>query len=127
MLPLPPVDAQGAIRTLILGNSGVGKTTLLRGLIDCNSDGDRFPATSANRTIACEIEVITGQGNYSAVVTFTRHAIKSRKNVESLSDAILRAIGLAADDVVMTEFLEQSERRFRLNYMARFRSCHTRA
>ena len=55
------------------------------------------------------------------------HAIKSRKNIESLSDAILRAIGLAADDVVMTEFLEQSERRFRLNYMARFRSCHTRA
>lgn len=95
----------------------MGKTTLLRRLIDCDSDDARFPATSANRTTTCEIEVITGRENYSAVVTFlTRHQTQ-QKIIESLSDAVLKAIGQAADDVVMTELLEQSEQRFRLKYI----------
>src|SRR5438876_733084 len=35
LLPLPLMEPQGAVRTLIIGNSGVGKTILLRWLIGC--------------------------------------------------------------------------------------------
>lgn len=72
--PLPPIEPQDSVRTLILGNSGVGKTTLLRRLIGCDGEHDRFPATSTNRTTTCEIEIITGRKDFVAAVTFlTRH------------------------------------------------------
>jgi GTPase Era involved in 16S rRNA processing len=117
LLPLPPVSVEGAARTLILGNSGVGKTTLLRRLIGSNPVTERFPATSANRTTTCEIEIITGQADFSAAVTFlTRHQSQQEVTV-SLSNAVLKAIEGAPDEAVMIELLEQSDQRFRLKYV----------
>ena len=101
--PLPPVAPQDSVRTLILGNSGVGKTTLLRRLIGCDAVRDRFPATSTNRTTTCEIEIITGRKDFSAAVTFlTRHQTQ-QEVIESVSNAVLKAIEGAPDAVVMKE------------------------
>lgn len=118
LLPLPPMEPGQAIRTLILGNSGVGKTTLLRRLIGSDAERDRFPATSTNRTTTCEIEVITGQTDYSAAITFlTRHQTQQEVS-EALSNAVLKAIeGGGTDEVVMKEVLDDTDQRFRLKYV----------
>lgn len=114
--PLPPIDPQDSVRTLILGNSGVGKTTLLRRLIGCDAERDRFPATSTNRTTTCEIEIITGRKDFTAAVTFlTRHQTQ-QEVMESVSNAVLKAIEGAPDSVVMKDLLDDSDQRFRLKY-----------
>ncbi len=116
LMPLPKAD-QEYVRTLLLGVTGAGKSTLLRRLIGSNADRDRFPATSVNRTTTCEIEVVTGRENYSAVVTFlTRHQTE-QEIIESLSNSLLKAIEGASDDAVATEFLDPSGQRFRLKYV----------
>lgn len=114
LLPLPPTG--DAVRTLILGNSGVGKTTLLRRLIGCDPERDRFPAISASRTTTCEIEIITGSSDFSAAVTFlTRHQTQ-QEVIESLSNAVLKAIEGEIDDTVMKDLLDDTDQRFRLKY-----------
>lgn len=116
LLPLPPMAAGEAVRTLILGNSGVGKTTLLRRLIGCDAERDRFPATSTNRTTTCEIEVITGRNDFSGAVTFlTRHQTQ-QEVIESVSNAVLKAIEGEADEIVMKDLLDDTDQRFRLKY-----------
>lgn len=116
LLPLPPMMPGKAVRTLILGNSGVGKTTLLQRLIGCDGEGDRFPATSTNRTTTCEIEIITGRPEYSAAVTFlTRHQTQ-QEVTESVSNAVLKAIEGESDETVMKDLLDDTDQRFRLKY-----------
>ena len=116
LLPFPAMG-QGHTRTLILGNSGVGKTTLLRRLIGSDPARDRFPATSTNRTTTCEIEIVTGGEDYSAAVTFlTRHQAQ-QEVTESLSNAVLKAIESATDEIVMKDLLDDTDQRFRLKYM----------
>lgn len=117
LLPLPAMGPGHAVRTLILGNSGVGKTTLLRRLIDSDPERDRFPATSTNRTTTCEIEIVTGRQDYSAAVTFlSRHQVQ-QEVIESLSNAVLRAIESGSDETVMKDLLDDADQRFRLKYV----------
>lgn len=117
LLPLPAMGLGHAERTLILGNSGVGKTTLLRRLIGSDPSQDRFPATSTNRTTTCEIEIVTGRANYSAAVTFlSRHQVQ-QEVIESLSNAVLKAIESGSDDIVMKDLLDDTDQRFRLKYV----------
>lgn len=116
LLPLPPMTLGEAVRTMILGNSGVGKTTLLRRLIGCDAEHDRFPATSTNRTTTCEIEIITGRDDFSGAVTFlTRHQTQ-QEVIESMSNAVLKAIEGESDDAVMKDLLDDTDQRFRLKY-----------
>ncbi|MCC7277284.1 MAG: hypothetical protein IT487_03075 [Chromatiaceae bacterium] len=117
LLPLPAMGAGHAVRTLILGNSGVGKTTLLRRLIGTDPVRDRFPATSTNRTTTCEIEIVTGRADYSAAVTFlSRHQVQ-QEVIESLSNAVLKAIESGSDEIVMKDLLDDTDQRFRLKYV----------
>lgn len=117
LLPLPAMGPGHAVRTLILGNSGVGKTTLLRRLIGSDPVRDRFPATSTNRTTTCEIEILTGSRDYSAAVTFlSRHQVQ-QEVTESLSNAVLKAIESASDELVMKDLLDDTDQRFRLKYV----------
>ena len=114
--PLPSIEPQDSVRTMILGNSGVGKTTLIRRLIGCDAEHDRFPATSANRCTTCEIEIITGRKDFAATVTFlTRHQTQ-QEVMESVSNAVLKAIEQEPDSVVMKDLLDESDQTFRLKY-----------
>ena len=116
LLPLPPMTPGQAVRTFILGNSGVGKTTLLRRLIGCDAERDRFPATSTNRCTTCEIEIITGRKDFSAVATFlTRHQTQ-QEVIESVSNAVLKAIEGESEESVMKDLLDDTDQRFRLKY-----------
>jgi GTPase Era involved in 16S rRNA processing len=115
LMPLPIPGKNGWGRTLLLGVTGAGKSTLLRRLI--GSITDRFPPISVNRTTTCEIEVITGQPDYSAVVTFLSRQQTHQEVIDSLGNAVLKAIEQPSDEVVAREFLEQSDQRFRLKYV----------
>lgn len=117
LLPLPAMGPGQAVRSLILGNSGVGKTTLLRRLIGCDAERDRFPATSTNRTTTCEIEIITGRGDFSAAVTFLSRHQTQQEVSESLSNAVLKAIESGSDEAVMKDLLDDTDQRFRLKYV----------
>ena len=89
---------------------------MLRRLIGCDAERDRFPATSTNRTTTCEIEIITGRKDFAAAVTFlTRHQTQ-QEVIESVSNAVLKAIEGAPDAVVMKDLLDDSDQRFRLKY-----------
>ncbi|HVZ65027.1 MAG TPA: hypothetical protein VG838_13475 [Opitutaceae bacterium] len=111
LLPLPV----GYPQNLLLGITGSGKSTLLRRLI--GSSAERFPATSINRTTTCQLEIITGAKNYSAVATFLSQHQTQQEVVESLSAAVLKIVKGVNDAGVMTELLEQSDMRFRLKYV----------
>jgi GTPase Era involved in 16S rRNA processing len=111
MLPFP----EGHTRNLLMGITGSGKSTLLRRLI--GSTNDRFPATSINRTTTCQLEIITGAEDYTAVVTFLSQHQTQQEVVESLSAAVLKAVKGEKDVRVMNELLEQSDLRFRLRYI----------
>jgi GTPase Era involved in 16S rRNA processing len=115
LMRLPTAEQDGYERTLLLGVTGAGKSTLLRRLI--GTTVDRFPATGVNRNTTCEIEVITGSADFSAVVTFLSRHEAQQEIIDSLSNAVLKAIELASDEDVASAFLEQSDQRFRLKYV----------
>lgn len=83
----------GYIKTVLMGMSGVGKSSLLRWLL--GTVDDAFPATSTNRTTTSDLEVIkANQNEYELAVQFM-----SRNELESdLVDNILDSI-----EYIMTE------------------------
>jgi GTPase Era involved in 16S rRNA processing len=103
---------------LILGATGVGKTTFLRQLMGTYSKTDRFPTTSAGRTTTCDMEIICAdQELYEGVVTFlTRSEIRVYVE-ESVQSAIhAKLIGLNEEEVIQS-FILHKDQRFRLNYL----------
>ncbi|MGH9890875.1 MAG: hypothetical protein ACREA0_02585 [bacterium] len=114
-LPLPDRDS-GYARVLFLGVPGAGKTTLLRHLIGSHPKRDRFPSASVNRTTTFPIEVITCDGDFTAVVTFLSEHEARFEIEECVSSAILKAVeGDRAKSAAV--FLEPSDMRFRLKYL----------
>lgn len=114
-IPFPAKDSSR--RVLLLGRTGAGKTTLLRQLIGSDNKLDRFPSTSTNRTTTCEIEVISTEKDFSAVVTFMSEDEVRFKVEELASSAILEAINGADKDKIARVFLEDRDQRFRLKYL----------
>jgi GTPase Era involved in 16S rRNA processing len=114
-IPFPAKDASR--RVLLLGRTGAGKTTLLRQLIGSDNKSDRFPSTSTNRTTTCEIEVISTEKDFSAVVTFMSEDEVRFKVEELVSSAILEAVNGANQRKIARGFLEDRDQRFRLKYL----------
>lgn len=114
-IPLPNQD-DGYSRILFSGTTGAGKTTLLRHLIGSNHAQDRFPSTSTARTTTADVEIITAESLFEAVVTFMpEHEVRAHVD-ECLEDACLAAIQGQPDAKIITALLSHREQRFRLFY-----------
>lgn len=116
IIPLPG-KAEGYARTLFVGTTGAGKTSLLRHLIGSDPDLDRFPSTSTAKTTVSDIEVIPAEGEFRAAVTFFSDTV-IQANVE---DCVLNACSAVWDrlpeDKVADRFLHHPDQRFRLSYL----------
>ena len=110
-IPLPSRD-DGYATVMLVGTTGAGKTTVLRQIIG----SDRFPPTSTSRTTTCDIEIVTTDGSYMAVVTFMDER-EVRDEVEKcLQNACRVAVTDNRDDRVARALLSPPEQRFRLSY-----------
>lgn len=116
IIPLPG-KAEGYARTLFVGTTGAGKTSLLRHLIGSDPELDRFPSTSTAKTTVSDIEVIPATGEFRAVVTFFSEPV-IQANIE---DCILNACAAVWDklpeDKIADRFLHHPDQRFRLSYL----------
>ena len=113
---LPSLE-DGYARVLLVGTTGAGKTTLLRHLIGSDHTNDRFPSTSTARTTTSDIEIVTGDGPFKAVITFTPEHEARRLIDECLEEACLSAVQREDDSKVADALLSHREQRFRLSYM----------
>jgi hypothetical protein len=114
---LLPSNEEGYSRVMLAGTTGAGKTTLLRHLIGANQENDRFPSTSTARTTTAEIEIITAEGPFEAVVTFMpEHEVRAHVD-ECLEEACLGAIQGKTNEKILAALLSHREQRFRLSYL----------
>lgn len=83
---LIPSREEGYKRSLLLGPSGVGKTTLLR--LIAGTIKEAFPSTATCRTTTCNQEIICGDcKTYEAVVTFMSKDLFSQYIIECIEEA----------------------------------------
>ena len=115
-LPLPS-SIDGYVRVLFAGTTGAGKTTLLRQVIGSDPVNDKFPSTSAARTTVSDIEVITADTPYRAIVTFFNEAEIRLLVGESIAQAVINAAEGGNNESIARRLLEHKEQRFRLSYL----------
>jgi GTPase SAR1 family protein len=117
LLPLPSKD-EGYARAMLLGTTGVGKTTLLRQLIGTDPDKERFPSTAPAKTTIADTEIImTGELPYQSVVTFMPRAEVRQYIEECVSEAVLAFLETKDRSTTERKLLEHSDQRFRLSYL----------
>lgn len=117
-IPMPgPKD--GHVRTLFLGATGAGKTTLVRQLIGTDPHEERFPSTSAAKTTTCNIEVIMRprESEYEAVVSFLPEDRVRQYIEDCVTDAAMEHVAGGNGQSVARKLILHAEQRFRLNYI----------
>ena len=115
-IKLPSLE-DGYSRVMLVGTTGAGKTTLLRHLIGSDHTNDRFPSTSTARTTTSDIEIVTSDGLFEAVLTFTSEHEARRLIDECLEEACLCAVQAEDDGRIADALLSHREQRFRLSYI----------
>ena len=116
IIPLPSAK-EGYARVMLVGSTGAGKTTLLRQFIGSHHTRDRFPSTSTAKTTTADIEIITANGSFEAVITFmTEHEVRCAVD-ECLEEACAGVIRGQDDTGIAGALLEHREQRFRLSYI----------
>ena len=81
-----PGREEGYKYGLLLGPSGVGKTTLLRAI--CGTTKYKFPSTSTGRTTTCNQEIVCGDyEEYEAIVSFMSKDMFSQYTIECIEEA----------------------------------------
>lgn len=116
IIPLPSYE-DGYARAMLVGTTGAGKTTLLRHLIGTDPHRDRFPSTSTAKTTTADIEIVTADGPFEAVVTFASRDQVQADVEDCLYEAAQRVIQGESEDSVAGAFLEHPDQRFRLSYI----------
>lgn len=117
VIPLPGKD-EGYARSLFLGTTGAGKTTLVRQLIGTDPKIERFPSTSAAKTTISNIELIQNKdSSYRAVVSFFDKGYLRQHIEECVLAAIMARIESGNADEVENRLLVHAEQRFRLSYV----------
>jgi len=103
----------------LLGSTGAGKTSIVRTILDTESD--KFPTTQQTRTTVAPTEyVISKEKAFKSTLIF-----KDRENIENsvieiLISAILKALAFREDedDFSLISYLEETpDERFRLKYI----------
>ena len=112
-----PTRDEGYSRVMLVGTTGAGKTTLLRHLIGSDHTNDRFPSTSTARTTTSDIEVVTSNGPFEAVLTFTSEHEARRLIDECLEAACLSAVQGEDESKIADALLSHREQRLRLSYI----------
>lgn len=116
IIPLPGHE-EGYARVMLVGTTGAGKTTLLRHLIGTDPHRDRFPSTSTAKTTTADIEIITAEGPFEAVITFASRDQVQADVEDCLYEAGQRVVRGGSDDDIAAALLEHPEQRFRLSYI----------
>ena len=116
IIPLPGHE-EGYARVMLVGTTGAGKTTLLRHLIGTDPHRDRFPSTSTAKTTTADIEIVTAEGPFEAVITFASRDQVQADVEDCLYEAGQRAVRGGSDDDIAAALLEHPEQRFRLSYI----------
>ena len=116
IMPLPTPE-DGYARVMLVGSTGAGKTTLLRQFIGSDHRRDRFPSTSTAKTTTADIEIVTADGPFEAVVTFmTEHQVRCAVD-ECLEEACISVVQGRDEASIAGALLEHREQRFRLSYV----------
>ncbi len=116
-IPLPSKD-DGYVRTLMVGTTGAGKTTVVRQLIGTDPEKERFPSTSSAKTTISNIELITtSEPAYKAVVSFFDKNYVRQHIEECVMAAIMAHLETGDKNEVENKFLVHNEQRFRLSYL----------
>ncbi len=110
-IPLPSRD-DGYATVMLVGTTGAGKTTVLRQLIG----SDRFPPTSTSRTTTSDIEIVTADGLFSAIVTFMDEREVKDEIEKCLYNACRVAVAERRDSRIASALLSPPDQRFRLSY-----------
>ena len=116
-IALPESAPDGYRRVLLLGTTGAGKTTLVRQLIGTDPNKERFPSTSTAKTTVHDTEIVLGEGDWRAVVTFASRDEVLEYLSECVSEAVLAAARGADDAEVLRKVLNHSNQRFRFSYV----------
>ncbi len=118
VIPLPSSKDTEYRRVLLLGTTGVGKTTLVRQLLGTHPTNDRFPSTSTAKTTVAETELLLDTtGSYRVVVTFLPFDLVRDYVEECLSEAVLAAYRGQPNSEILRRVLSHVDQRFRLNYI----------
>ena len=117
IIPLPSKE-EGYVRTLMVGTTGAGKTTVVRQLIGTDPEKERFPSTSSAKTTIANIELIsTLDPVFKAVVSFFDKNYVRRHIEECVMAAVKAHLETGNRNEVENKFLVHSEQRFRLSYL----------
>ncbi len=125
VIPLPSSAETDYRRLLLLGTTGVGKTTLIRQLLGTHPTRERFPSTSTAKTTIADTELILDQGLYRSVVTFLPRDLVRDYVEECLSEAVLGASRRETDSEILRHLLNHGSQRFRLSYVLGNGQCVT--
>jgi signal recognition particle receptor subunit beta len=115
-LPLPSSE-DGYARIQFVGTTGAGKTTLLRQIIGSDPKLDKFPSTSAAKTTISDLEIITAEGSYNAIVTFFNESQTRLLVEECVAEAVINSDEGGKKESIARRLLTHKEQRFRLNYI----------
>jgi hypothetical protein len=116
VIPLEASDRTAPVIALV-GNTSVGKTTLLRHIIGTDPVTERFPATSGNRTTLFPFEVVVEDGKFRAAVSFRSETETEQALQQMVLKAVMKALDQASDAIIIRELFEPTEDGLRLKYL----------